>query len=249
MSGHSKWAQIKRQKGVADIRRGQAFTKIANAITIAVKQGGGVADPNQNFKLRLIIDKARELNMPKENIERSIERGKGKGEKGEGLKEAVYEGFGPGKIAIIIETATDNNFRTTSEIKNIFEKNNASLGTPGAVSYLFQQKGLITIKKNGKSFDEIFLIAVDSGAEDLEDLDGEVLIYTEPQNLASVKDLLLKSGLVVENFELTRKPISMVSISDKKMMEKIFDFIEKLESLDDVQKVYSNFEVSDDLLR
>lgn len=249
MSGHSKWAQIKRQKGVADIKRGQAFTKIANGITIAVRQGGGITDPNQNFRLRLAIDKARELNMPKDNIERAIERGKGKGDKGEGLKEIVYEGFGPGRIAIIIEAATDNNFRTTSEIKNIFEKNNAILASPGAVSYQFEQKGLITVKKNGKSFDEIFLIAVDSGAEDLEEVENEVLIYTKPQNLNKIKELLLKNNLIIQNFELIRKPISLVLIINKEIAEKIFAFIEKLEGLDDVQKVYSNFDISDDVLK
>lgn len=255
MSGHSKWAQIKRQKGAADIKRGQVFTKIANTITIAVRQGGGVADPLQNFRLRLAIEKARAINMPKENIERALRRAQGK-LAGETLEEVVYEGFGPGGVAVIVEATTDNKQRTTSEIKNLFDKNNANLATPGAVSYQFQTKGEIAVKKNlpagkagGKTLDDIFLMAADLGAEDVEELGKEVLVYTKPEDLARIKEELVAKNLTVDNFELIRKPVTNVSINDPSMAQKILTFIEKLEGLDDVQKVYSNFDIPDEILK
>lgn len=249
MSGHSKWAQIKRQKGVADIKRGQFFTKIAKAITITVREGGGVSDPSQNFRLRLTIEKARAINMPKENIERAIERGKGKGAKGEEILEVIYEGFGPGGVAVIVEAATDNKQRTTAEVKNLFDKNNASLGVPGAVSYQFQTKGEIVVKKNGKTLENIFLIAADLGAEDVEDLGEEVIVYTKPEDLARIKEEFLSKGLIVDNFELIRKPIINIPIKDLDTAQKILTFIEKLESLDEVQKVYSSFDIPDEILK
>lgn len=248
MSGHSKWAQIKRQKGVSDVKKGLAFTKFSKAISIAVREGGGIGDPSQNFKLRLIIEKAREVNMPKENIERAIQRAVGK-MSGEGLEEATYEGFGPGGIAVIVEAATDNKLRTSQEIKNIFDKNGGTLGNPGAVSYQFQSKGLVNVKKNGKTTDDIFLIAADAGAQDVEEAGDEVLVYTKPEELAKVKDALIKSGLAVDNFELTKKPIVTVAIDNVETAQKIITFIEKLEALDDVQKVYSNFDIPDDILK
>ncbi|MDP2649712.1 MAG: YebC/PmpR family DNA-binding transcriptional regulator [bacterium] len=247
MSGHSKWTQIKRQKGVADAKRGQAFTKLANAIAIAVREGGGIGDPSQNFKLRLAIEKARSINMPKENIERAIEKGQGKGEKGD-FFEVVYEGFAPGGAAVIAEAATDNKMRTTAEIKNIFDKNGGHLGVPGSVSYQFVSKGLINVKKNGKSFDDIFLAAVDAGAEDVEDAGEIVLVYTKPEDLAKVKDIITKMGFSIESFELTRKPLSTFQIESPVEAKKILSFVEKLETLDDVQKVYSNFDIPDSLI-
>lgn len=248
MSGHSKWAQIKRQKGALDIKRGQAFTKISNVITIAVRDGGGITDPNQNFRLRLAIEKARAVNMPKENVQRAIDRGKGKGEKGEGLQEVVYEGFGPNGIALIAEATTDNKLRTNSEVKQVLERNGASLATPGAVSYMFTQKGLITVKKNGKSTDDIFLIAADAGAEDVEEAGEEVLIYTKAEDLSAVKTSL-SDKLMVEGVELTRKPTTTVAIQDKATAQRILSLMEKLEEMDDVQKVYSNFDIPDELMR
>lgn len=239
MSGHSKWATIKRQKGVADIKRGLTFTKIANAITIAVRQGGGVGDPAQNFRLRLAIEKARAVNMPKENIERAI--GRAQGREASALEEVVYEGFGEnGKVAFLIDAATDNKQRTTSEVKNLFDKAGAVLARPGAVSYQFETKGLIKVKKDGKSIDDIFLTAADGGAEDVEDGGDEALIYTKPEELTKVKDALSKSGLVVEEAELTRKPKVTIEITDQNTLDKIYAFIDRLESLDDIQKVYTN---------
>src|SRR3990172_3240344 len=162
MSGHSKWSQIKRQKGAADVKRGQTFTKMANAITIAVREGGG-GDPSSNFKLRLAIEQAKAVNMPKENIQRAIDRGLGpSASSGLGqLESVVYEGYGPGKVAIIVEATTDNKNRTTAEIKGVIEHAGGTFVSPGAVSWIFAEEGVITVAKDGKSFDEIFASAVD----------------------------------------------------------------------------------------
>ncbi len=244
MSGHSKWKTIKRQKGAADQKRGQAFTKLAIAITIAVKQGGGIGDQNQNFKLRLTVEKARNANMPKENIERAIEKGMGKG-KGGDIEEVVYEGFSPGGGTIVVEAATDNKLRTTGEIKNFFEKSGGTFGQPGSVSYQFENKGLIIVALDGKSADDIFLIAADAGADDLEQVGDEVYIYTKPDALAKVKDILVANKLRVSEAELIRKPKAPLPIDDKETAEKIIAFINKLEDMDDVQKVYTNVVISD----
>ena len=242
MSGHSKWAQIKRQKGVNDKKRGQTFTKLANAITIAVRQGGGIGDPNQNFRLRLTIDAARAANMPKENIERAIARAQNTKE-GD-LEEVIYEGFAPGGVSIIVEAATDNSMRTTSEIKNVFNKAGANFGQPGSVSYQFKHVGEIIIKKNGKSFDDIFSVAVDAGAEDLEDAGDEVFIYTGLHDLAKVKDNLTSQGLEILEAGLVRIPIVTMQVTEKDKFEKIASFLNTLEEMDDVQKVYSNMEIN-----
>lgn len=247
MSGHSKWSTIKRQKGAADKKRGLMFTKLASAITIAVRQGGGIGDPEQNFKLRLAIEKARNINMPKETIDRSIERGQGKGDKGD-LQAVLYEGFGPGGVGIIVEAATDNKQRTTPEIKNIFEKYGGRLVTPGAVSYQFVTKGVITVKKNGKSLDDIFLLAADTGAEDVEEAGEEVLIYTPIDTLSSMKDELHKKGLHVESFELTRKPIMPVLIAEKDIADTILTLVDRLEEHQEVQEVYTNFDIPNNFL-
>lgn len=229
MSGHSKWSTIKRQKGLMDIKRGQTFTKISNAITIAVRSGGGAS----------AIEKAREANMPKENIERAI--AKAKGGEGKIVEEVVYEGFVTGGVSVIVEAVTDNSLRTTSEIKSIFRKVGASFGQPGSVAYQFVSKGMIGIKKNGKSLDEIFNLAVESGAEDFqEDVGGDVVVYTSPQDLSKVSSKLLELGLNLLDTEIVRKPVQTITIADSKQREKIINFLQKLEDLDDVQKVYSN---------
>lgn len=246
MSGHSKWAQIKRQKGAADVKRGLAFTKLSNAITMAVRQGKGTSDPEQNFKLRLAIDQARAANMPKDTIARAVEKGKGSA-KGEELHEVIYEGFGPGGVAVIVEATTDNKLRTVSEIKNVFEKNGGIPGNTGSVSYQFQAAGQITVSKNGKSFDDIFDLAADAGAEDVQDAGDEVLIYVRVDALSAVSEKLAKSLSVIDS-ERIRKPLVTVAISDKETARKVLDFLEKIESLDDVQKVYVNFDIPDGLI-
>ncbi|HUD09854.1 MAG TPA: YebC/PmpR family DNA-binding transcriptional regulator [Patescibacteria group bacterium] len=240
MSGHSKWAQIKRQKGVNDQKRGKTFTKLANAITIAVKQGGGIGDPASNFRLRLAIDAARASNMPKENIERAIKRASGK-DAGE-ITEVTYEGFAPGGVSVIVEAATDNAMRTTSEVKSIFNKAGASFGQPGSVSYQFKHVGRIIVQKESKSFDDIFAIAADLGAEDIEEVGNEVFVYTPLQDLAKIKDALAAAGVTVGEAELIREPITTVKVEEQDKLTKIENFVNSLEELDDVQKVYTNLQ-------
>lgn len=237
MSGHSKWSTIKRQKGVADAKRGQAFTKISNAITIAVRQGAGVTDPNSNFKLRLAIEKARQANMPKDNIDRAIKRAV---EKGEGIvEEIMYEGFGPGGVAFLIETVTDNRQRTFSEVRNIISKNGGNLGEPGSVSYLFTKIGEIIIQKNETAFDDIFSLGLDLGVEDIEDDEQVCFLYVSPSSLFELKNKLEERGFIVEGAEIIFKAKTSIDLSEVDQ-EKIFQIVEKLEELDDVQKVYQN---------
>ena len=238
MSGHSKWATIKRAKGAADLKRGLAFTKISNAITVAVKASGGIADPNSNFKLRLAVDAARAANMPKENIERAIQKAIGE-DTGE-VSEVIYEGFAPEGVSVIIEAATDNTMRTTSEIKSIFNKDGGNFGQPGSVAYQFEQKGRIIINKNGKTIDELFEIALQSGAEDIEDIQDKAIIQTSYADLSSVRERLMEKGMVLEAIETIRKPLIPIVISDPAKLEKVVNFLDKIGALDDVQKVYSN---------
>jgi YebC/PmpR family DNA-binding regulatory protein len=240
MSGHSKWAQIKRQKGLNDQKRGKTFTKLANAITIAVKQGGGIGDPNSNFRLRLAIDTARTFNMPKENIERAIKRAAGK-DAGE-IAEVTYEGFASGGVSVIVEAATDNTMRTTSEVKSIFNKAGASFGQPGSVSYQFKHVGRIIAQKGSKSYDDIFAIAADLGAEDIEEVGDEVFVYTPLQDLAKVKDALTAADIEVTEAELIREPIMTVEVGEQDKLLRIEHFVNSLEELDDVQKVYTNLQ-------
>lgn len=247
MSGHSKWSTIKRQKGVADQKRGQAFTKLAKAIIIAVKSGGNLTDPAANFKLRLAIEKAKAVNMPKENIERAIERAKEQ-EVGQ-LEEVVYEGFGPGGVAILVEAATDSRQRTAQEIKNIFEKNGGRLGGPGATSYLFGNVGLISLKKGNQSADEIMEKVIEAGAEDLEEAGEEMLIYTKPDELHRVSETLVAKGIEIIESELTFKPTTFVSINSETEALRILSFMEKLEEVEDVQRVFANFDIPDEILK
>lgn len=237
MSGHSKWSTIKRQKGVADAKRGQAFTKLSNAITLAVKQGGGVADPDSNFKLRLAIDRARTMNMPKDNIERAIDRAKATSK--ESFDEVVYEGFAPGGVALIVEAATDNKNRTTSEVKNIIEKNGGTMGNPGSVSYMFERRGELVVKKNDKSSDDILEVALDAGLEDIEEESEVFFLYTSPESLMKVKAVLDAEGYEIENAELIYKPTTTVAVDDASL-EKLEEFMNKIDDHDDVQKVYTN---------
>lgn len=246
MSGHSKWSQIKRQKQKTDVKRGLVFTKIANAIMIAVRQGGGVTDPSQNFKLRLAVDAARSVNMPKENIERAIQRALKK-EAGD-IEEVVYEGFAPGGVAVIIKAATDNKNRTTSEIKNLIEKNGGTFANQGAVSWMFVDQGLITVAKDNKSFDEVFETAVETGAEDIKESGSAVEVYTKPSDLYRIKNLLIEKGLIIQDAQLCKNPTTSTDIQDPQIAKKTIALIDKLEELEDVQSVYANFEMSDSLM-
>ena len=241
MSGHSKWSTIKRQKGAADIKRGQTFTKIANAITIAAKMGGS-GDPQSNPRLRVAMEGAKEVNMPKENVQRAIDRGLGR-LPGQTLEEVTYEGFGPGKAAFLIEAVTDNKLRTHAEIKNLFEKNGGSLAGQGAVAYMFQRIGKIRVKGKGGSMEDGMLELIDLGAEDVDELKDmqEYLVYVQSPELNTMSTKITQAGYRVELQEITMKPVSLINITDPEIAKKVLDFIEKLEELDDVQKVYDNF--------
>lgn len=247
MSGHSKWSTIKRQKGATDIKRGQVFTKFGNAITIAAREGGG-GDPASNFKLRLAIDQARAANMPKENIQRAIDRGLGKGAGAGQLESVVYEGYGPGKVALIVEAVTDNRNRTTSEVRNLIERSGGSFVSPGAVSWMFTDEGVLVVPKDGKSFDEIFDLAAEARAEDVEEAGDVVNIYTKPSELDVVKKNLESRGLNPQSAEISKKAATTVTIKDSEAAKKILDLMDKLEGLDDVQKVWSNFDIPEGVL-
>ena len=221
-----------------DKKRGVTFTKLSNAISLAVKEGGGISDPDQNFRLRLSIDGARASNMPKENIERAIKRALGKD--ATHFVEVIYEGFAPGGVAIMVEAATDNTMRTTPEVKSIFNKAGASFGQPGSVAYQFKQVGRIIVLKNGKTLDEIFAVAADCGAEDIEEVGEEVFIYTKVSDLAKVSQSLSLADFSISEAGLVREPVVTVEITDKEALLKLEHFVNALEELDDVQKVYTN---------
>ena len=244
MSGHSKWSTIKRQKGAADAQRGQLFTKLSKEIILAAKAGGG--DPDANFRLRLIVQKAKENNMPADNIQRAIAKGVGGGE-GADVEEITYEGYGPAGAAIIVEAATDNRNRTVAEVRNVFARSGGSMGESGSVAWNFELRGLINIVANGSDPEEIAMSAIDAGAEDFAVSDGTVEIYTQPSDLESVKRTLEGGGHTVESAEVARLPKTTVALADKDAVS-MLKLVEKLESLDDVQKVYFNADISDEAL-
>lgn len=250
MSGHSKWAQIKRQKGVADIKRGQSFTKIANAISIAARTGGS-GDPDSNPRLRQILEDARKVNMPKENVARAIDRGLGK-LPGQVMEEVVYEGFGPGRVAFYLEGITDNRLRTNQEIKRLFDRSGGTLGGSGSAAYLFDRKGEIKIKGKGGSNDEQILELIDLGAEEVEDFEDEginkYLIYVNIPELNTMSTKVTQSGFAIEEAGIVYKPNTTVRIEDKEIAKKILEFAEELENHDDIQKVYANFDIPEELV-
>jgi YebC/PmpR family DNA-binding regulatory protein len=247
MSGHSKWSTIKRQKGVTDAKRGAAFTKVANAITIAARSGG--ESPETNFKLRLSIEDAKRINMPKGNIEKAIARGVGKAGEGAKLEELTYEGFGPGGVAILVSVVTDNRLRAAQEVRSVFERSGGSLAGPGSVSYLFSSTAQIAIDTKGEDPDEIVLVAADSGADDVDVEEGMGIVYCRPESLEKIKKELEGKNLKTTGTELSMKPKNTVKIEDKEKAAKVLDLMEKLDGLSDVQKVYANFDIPDEILQ
>lgn len=250
MSGHSKWSTIKRAKGAADAKRGLTFTKLGNAITIAAKLGNS-GDPESNPRLRMALEEARSVNMPKENIQRAVDRGLGN-LPGQTLEEMTYEGFGPGKAAFFVEAVTDNKLRTLAEMKNLFDRSGGALGASGSTAYMFKKTGVIkAVSKGGESEEEILEI-IDGGAEDVEELDEEgkhkYLVYVEPTGYSSILDYLEKKGFSVEYSEIIMKPTILTEITDKEKAEKVLAFTERLEDHDDVQKVHANFDIAEGLL-
>lgn len=244
MSGHSKWANIKRQKQAADLKRGNIFSKLSRAITVAVLEGGKIADPENNVKLRLAIEKAKAANMPKENIQRAIERAAGKG--GEELKEVIIEAFGPQGTAFLILAATDNINRTLSQIRQTLERGGGKLGTPGAVSYLFTRCGLVTFSKTKAQEETVLNFADKIEAFDIDSDANFFYVYFPFQNLGKIKEALTP-GLVYESVEIDFKPNSLIKITDQATAQKILTLILQLEELDDVQRVFVNSETPDEL--
>jgi YebC/PmpR family DNA-binding regulatory protein len=242
MSGHSKWSTIKRQKGAADAQRGQLFTKLSKEIILAAKQGG--ADPASNFRLRLAVQKAKESNMPNDNIDRAIKRGAGGGDGADNIEEIVYEGYGPHGTAVIVEAATDNRNRTVAEVRNVFTRAGGGLGETGSVAWNFDTRGVVSVSPNGRDADEIALLAIDAGAEDVQISDDNIDVYTQPSDVEAVKKALEGSGVAVTSAETQRVPKTTVQLDESSGLQTM-RFIERLEALDDVQKVYFNAEFSD----
>lgn len=244
MSGHSKWSTIKRKKGAEDARRGKMFTRLARDIMVAVREGGG--DVNFNAALRLAVDKAKVANMPKDNIERAIKRSTGELAGGT-LEEVTYEAYAPHGVAVLIQCLTDNRNRTLSHVRAVFNKNGGNMAEQGAVSWMFDTKGYITLAAGQMDSDDIFLIAADAGAEDVEFSDETVEIYTPPTELHTVVQTLEEVGLKVEEAELSQIAQNEIELPPKDTIS-IMNIIELLEELDDVDKVYSNLNFSDEAL-
>ncbi len=244
MSGHSKWSQIKRQKGANDAKRGAVFTKVARDIAIAARAGGG--DPDGNFKLRLAIEKARGVNMPAENIKRAIERGAGGGE-AEQYEEIVYEGYGPGGVAILVETATDNKNRTAADVRAIFTKAGGQLAGAGAVAWQFEQRGVISIPRAGQDADEVALMAIDAGADDVDTDSDPIEVYAAPHDLEALRKSLESAGVKIESAEITMQAKNTIEVDLSKARSNLH-LIERLEDHDDVQRVTANFDIPDEVM-
>ncbi len=239
MSGHSKWSTIKRKKGIADAKKSNVFAKISKIVSIAARDGGG--DPEANYKLRLAIDKARAVNMPIDNIDRAIKKGTGELDGGTQIEDVVYEAYGPGGIAVIIEAITDNKNRTVSEIKKILSDHEGKLGGSGSVSWMFDRKGVIRISKvsNDKK-EEIELLAIDNEASDIKEEDTSIVIYIVPEKLSKLKEILEKEGIKIDSSEVELITKNPVKIDDKNILEKVEKLMEELGEHDDVNEIYSN---------
>ncbi|MCA9342921.1 YebC/PmpR family DNA-binding transcriptional regulator [Candidatus Saccharibacteria bacterium] len=238
MAGHSKWAKIHRGKAIEDAKRGAVFTRLGNAIAVAAKGG---ADPDMNFSLRLAVEKAKEANMPASNIQRAIDRGSGK-LGGEQIQEVMYEGYGPGGVAILVECATDNINRTYPFVKTAFAKHGGNIADKGSVAYLFDRKGVITIKGEGE---DLLLQVLDAGADDAIQDDGQTTVYTEPKELAKVRDQLKDDGLEVKEAEISYMPQNTVEVADKTTQDKIERLMDAIEDLDDVTNTHVNFDFTE----
>ena len=242
MSGHSHFATIKRQKESKDAARGNIFSKLAKAISIAAKTGGG-PDPDSNFKLRVAIDKARGFNMPKDNIERALKQAQG----GLDVEEATYEGFGPSGIAVMVEVATDNRNRTGQEIKNIFERAGGRLAGPGAVSFNFESKGQLVVQKEVDTESQMLKL-IDLGVEDLEESDDGIEVHVAPEKLSSIRKSLEEAGFIITLTELVQKPKNYQTVLDASSAKKAVGFLDSLSELEDVQKVFANLDVPEEVL-
>jgi YebC/PmpR family DNA-binding regulatory protein len=245
MSGHSKWSTIKHKKGAADAKRGKIFTRIIKEMTVAARLGGG--DPASNPRLRAAVAEAKAANMPKDNVERAIKRGTGELE-GATYEEITYEGYGPGGVALMVETMTDNSNRTTPEIRHIFEKSGGNFGTPGSVRFQFERKGYFSIEKKAVSEDKLMEVALEAGADDLRTEDSDAFeVYTSPENFEQVRQALEKNNIPTIEAKLGQIPANYVKLDENKAKQMI-RMMEMLDDHDDVQNVWSNFDVPDELL-
>jgi YebC/PmpR family DNA-binding regulatory protein len=247
MSGHSKWHQIRRQKGVNDSKRGQLFTRLGREIVVAVREGGG-PDPDANFRLRMAIERARQANMPLDNIDRTIKRASGGGE-GANLEEITYEGYAPGGAAIMVQVMTDNRNRTAAEIRNCFSKNAGNLGEVGCVDWIFEPRGIIGVAIENKDPDEMALEVIDVGAEDVDlynEGDEELTVYTDPADLDRVRTALEAKKMKIVRAESTLVPKTKIDLQEKEALQTL-RLIDRLEDLDDVQTVYTNAEIADEI--
>jgi YebC/PmpR family DNA-binding regulatory protein len=246
MSGHSKWHQIRRQKGVNDSKRGQLFTRLGRELVVAVREGGG-GDPDANFRLRMAIQRARAANMPADNIDRTIKRAVGGGE-GMSFEEINYEGYAPGGAAIMVQVMTDNRNRTAAEIRNVFNKNGGNLGEVGCVDWIFEQRGIVEVELDGKDPDDLTLSAIDAGAEDVDTPgpdDTILTLYTEPHDVESVKKALEDQGYAISRAESTLIPKTKIDLNEKDALQTL-RLLDKIEDLDDVQAVHTNAEILDE---
>lgn len=246
MAGHSKWSKVKRFKGAIDAKRGQVFSKLSKEISIAAKSGGG--DPAMNPRLRSAILAARAASMPNDNVERAIKRGTGEGSELNHFEEIVYEGYGPGGVALIVEAATDNKNRTAAEVRSIFSKNQGNLASHGSVSYMFHRKGEIAVPRSAVSEEKIFEIALEAGAEELTNDEEMYLITTAPDQLDAVAEALRNVGVPTESQKFTFIPDTTITVGDEAVAQQVLRLCDALEDDDDVQNVYSNLEIPDEVL-
>ena len=246
MSGHSKWSSIKHKKGAADAKRGKLFSKLSRAIIVATKEGG--ADPAGNLALQNAIEKARSYSMPKDNIERAIARGSGAESDAQAFETVVYEGYGPNGVAVIVEALTDNRNRTASEVRHAFDKNDGNLGGSGAVAWLFERRGIVLVPADGADEDELTLAAAEGGADDVS-LDGSTYeILSAPEALSAVREAIEAAGFTIDSAELTLRPKTTVEVADEAAAKKVLRLIDQLEENDDVQDVYANFDIPEQVL-
>lgn len=244
MSGHSKWSTIKHGKAVTDAKRGKLFTKLAKEIIVAAKEGG---NSDNNFRLRIAVQKARDNNMPSDNIDRAIKRGTGELGGQDQMVEMVYEGYGPGGTAILLETLSDNKNRTVSEIRSTFTKAGGNLAQSGAVAWQFEQKGIVVVDADEEEADELALIAIDAGADDFETFDSLLQIYSTPDRMEDIRKTMAEQDVNIRSSELSMIPSTTVSLDEKAAMQAL-RLLDQLEELDDVQKVFSNGDFPDEVL-
>jgi len=244
MSGHSKWAGIKHKKAIVDSRRGAQFTKLARAITVAAREGGG--DPDSNAALTNAIQKAKDASMPKDNIERAVVKGTGAGADADAIETILYEGYGPGGIALLIEAYTENRNRTGADVRHLLSKHGGSLGEPGSVSYLFEKRGVVVVDGARYGEDDL-LVAVEAGAQDIVADEDSLEVITAPSDLSAVRAAIEAAGIEIESAEVIQRPSTRVELDEHSAL-KLFKLIEALEDNDDVGAVHANFEVSEEIL-